>query len=63
MANKPCPFCGSREEEFGKHPETCFLFRLMRQQNSYCMAYTYEECIWAWNKRFIKKRSLKGNER
>ena len=48
---KPCPFCGNKEEDFRKHPETCFLYRLEKQHETDCMAYCKEACEWAWNRR------------
>ena len=48
---KPCPFCGSKEEEFSNHLETCFLYRIEKQNKSMCMAYSKEDMEWAWNRR------------
>ena len=48
---KPCPFCGSKKEQFGEHPETCFLYRIEKQNKTGCMAYCKEDCEWAWNRR------------
>lgn len=49
---KPCPFCGSKEDDFINHPETCFLYRIDRQHDTDCMAYCKEDCEAAWEKRF-----------
>jgi len=48
---KPCPFCGSKKKQFGEHPETCFLYRIEKQNKTGCMAYCKEDCEWAWNRR------------
>jgi hypothetical protein len=46
---KPCPFCGSKEEDFSRHPETCFLYRIEVQSRTACLSYCKEDCEWAWN--------------
>lgn len=48
---KPCPFCGSQENEFGNHPETCFLYRIKQQFRTDCAAYCREDIEWSWNRR------------
>ena len=51
---RPCPFCSSKEEDFGNHPETCFLYRIKKQAKTDCMAYFKEDCEEAWERRPIE---------
>ena len=44
---KPCPFCGSKKEQFGEHPEICFLYRIEIQNKTDCMAYCKDIYEWA----------------
>ena len=48
---KLCPFCSSKNEDFRKHSESCFLCRLEKQSKTDCMAYCKEAMEWAWNRR------------
>ena len=60
---KPCPFCGSDEYAWQDHPEKCYLYRIVKQVNSDCMAYCKESCEESWNRRPIENKLDAENKR
>ena len=60
---KPCPFCGSDEYAWQDHPEKCYLYRIVKQVNSDCMAYCKESCEESWNIRPVEDKLKTENKR